>query len=638
MDKKELIKEFFDNLKKTLNIYSLYPKGHLIFLKAVKDFKKTVDRILNFINPIQIDIAIDHLLFDQIKFSEQMHAELAKRIHLHKIKRIEIKQGVTVEELTFFLDRISIPLRDFFKNGGIAHTQEGAPHLFIEEIDYWELLKTKGAEYYKDVWVYLLSEAINANDYDKIIILAGSFGEMLKHFTVQEILENSELYENIKKFLSYLKDKDKEKFFQHAKDIAKYIFNVLNIFSEQELERIKALFNSFTEDDFADILTDELSSIEESDSFSFDLFFQIVDARKHTAIVSLTVKSLREKLLRDKQKIRNKIERLLRASDKYPFSELYRDAFILFLKDISSGKVFSFDRDLAYANYRLILLNLLLEGKSKDLLDLTIREILKEFKNIVQDKDFEYPKLLIEIVRKKRREDSQVTLLFECLDKQITDFIENSIWSGQLPEGFLYIADYLASSVLGIDIYLKRIFDENRVNATVLKLFLKFFPDSLPIFLKNLEKKYSDIEFNEELIKSLKILNNALTLDILEQIYLLSNNYIKIEVLRAMQELDRFDKDFLISILRRDDINQKKEALLILMKDERTKKEALEILFLVKSPWGSKNRVLLDNIIAVEDAGLKEAKDYLIGISKTHFFWNWNIKRKAKEVLKKWTL
>jgi len=125
---------------------------------------------------------------------------------------------------------------------------------------------------------------------------------------------------------------------------------------------------------------------------------------------------------------------------------------------------------------------------------------------------------------------------------------------------------------------------------------------------------------------------------ILEQIYLLSNNYIKIEVLRAMQELDRFDKDFLISILQKDDIYQKKEALLILMKDERTKKEALEILFLVKSPWGRKNRVLLDNIIAVEDAGLKEAKDYLIGISKTHFFWNWNIKRKAKEVLKKWTL
>lgn len=638
MDRKELIRAFFDNLKKTLNISSLYSKEHPLFLKAVKDFKNIVDHTLNFINPIQINIAIDFFLFDQTKFSDPAHAELAKRMHLRKIKRINIKQGITFEELTFFLNRISIPLKDFIKNGGIAHIKEKMTHLFIEEIDYWELLRTEGGENYKDIWVYLLSEVINTNDNVKIIQLAGSFGEMLKHFRVQEVLENNELHENIKKFLSYLKDKDKEKFSQHSKDITKYIFNIINVFSESELEKIRTLFNCFTESDFADILTDEILSADESDTFGFDLFFQIVDAQKHAAIASLTVKSLREKFFGDKQKIRAKIDKFLSVSDKYPFSEVYRNAFASFLKDISSSKIFSFDRDLAYVNYRLILLNLLTQEKSKDLLDVIIREISRELKNIIQNIDLEYLKLLVDILKKKKSEDPKVTLLFGEIDKQITDFVENNIWNEELSEDFQYVAGYLESSMLGIDTYLKRIFDENKVNATVLELFLKFFSDSLHLFYKNLEKKYSDIEFNEKLIKSLKTLNNTLVLNILVQIYLLSNNYIKIEVLRTMQELDRFDKAFLFSILQKDDIYQKEEALLTLIKDEKARQEALETLFLIHSPWGRKNKVLLDNIIVVEEIGLKEAKDYLVTISKKHFFWNRDIRRKAKEVLKKWTL
>jgi hypothetical protein len=224
----------------------------------------------------------------------------------------------------------------------------------------------------------------------------------------------------------------------------------------------------------------------------------------------------------------------------------------------------------------------------------------------------------------------------EAIDKQIAAFVENNVFNEELPEGFEYFADYLTFSIAGIDLYLNKMFSENKVSNMGLNLFLKFFPGRLDLFYENLEKKRADIEFMEVLIKNLKTLDNALVLDILEQIYVSSNDYIKIEVLRAMREMYRFNKEFLISILSEGDVFLKKEALLILRKDEKARRKALEKLFLIEGPWWVKNRILLDNITAVGEVGLRDAEEFLIAISKKHFFWNWNIKRKAKEVLSRW--
>lgn len=639
MEKKELIiKEFLDNLKKTLNITSLYTKEHPSFLKAVEDFKKNVEDTISFIDCIRISVAVDHLLFDQIKYSEPVHAELAKKMHLHKIKRIEIRRGITFEELTLLLNTISMPIKDFIKSGSIANIGTKTAHVWIEEIDYYELLRSEGAQNYKDIWVYLLTEALNLKDYEKIIQLAGSFGEMLKHFTPQEILENSELYENIKTFLAYLKDKDKEKFSQCSRDIAGYMFNITSFFSDAELEKLRVLFGIFSEGDLAGILLDEILSQDDSDSFSFDLFLGVIDGERHQIIAPLTVNLLREKIFGDRRKIHRKVEKLISASEKYQFSAVYHNAFDPFLKDISSGKIISFDRDSAYANYRIILLNLLSQEKDKSMLDVITREISKELKAMIQKMDLAYVKLLTNILKKKKFEGLRTDPVFEVIDKQITDFVENNIWNEQLPEDFRPIADYPESSVLGIDTYLKRIFDENNFNPGVLRLFFKFFPDRLHLFYKNMESKYSDIKFNDELIKNLKKLNIGAVLEILKQIYHASNSYIKKEVLTAMQELDIFDKEFLLSILRKEDVFLKEEALLILAKDENSKKEALHALFSIESPWGIRNGLLLNNIILVEDAGVKDAKEYLTAISKKRFFWNWKIKSKAKEVLNRWGL
>ncbi|MFC1657861.1 hypothetical protein ACFL1D_00595 [Candidatus Omnitrophota bacterium] len=637
MDRQEAAEEFLNSLIRTLNKASFYANDHPAFLKAVDDFRNTVDSTHRFIDPIVIGTTINSIFVDQREFSGQHYEDLAKRLHQRRIKIMQIRKGTTLEELSLFLNKISAPLKDIIKSGGIAHilNKENMPHLSIEELDYSELLKTDTGEY-KDIWVYLLGDALEKQDHSKVIQLSDIFEKMTRYYTIKELLENDELRETLQKFFNYIKDRDKERFSQCSLKIAEHIFVIKDDAFQVELEKMRALFNSFTESDFAEMLTNEVLNVDAFDSSGLDLFSKITSAEIHPAIASLTAKSLNQRVLGDKQKIRNKIESLLRDSDKSSCSQVYLDTLSSFLKSISGARGFSFDHDLAYANYRLILLDLLLRWQSKDRLEAIIEEASKILKNKDQGVDVTYIKLLADIIKKKKTEAPQMSLLLDGLDKQITHFVENNIWDEEPSADFQYLSDYLESSTLGVDLYLNRIFDENKVNAAVLKLFLKFFPDSLHLFNMNLKKRISDIDFISNLIKSLKAVDSPLGLNILEQIYLFSENYIKIEVLRAMQDMGAFDKEFLLSILQKDNAFLKKEALLALMKDEKAKGQALEVLFSTKGSRRTVNRALLENIILVEEMGLKEAKDYLKAVSKNLFFWNWGIKRRIREILSKW--
>jgi hypothetical protein len=107
------------------------------------------------------------------------------------------------------------------------------------------------------------------------------------------------------------------------------------------------------------------------------------------------------------------------------------------------------------------------------------------------------------------------------------------------------------------------------------------------------------------------------------------------EVLRAAPGLAKYE-EFLLSVLKSEETFLKKEALNILAKDETTKKQALEEVLCLLSPWGKKNKVIIENITIIEGLELKAAKPYLLSLSKRLFFWNRNVRKKALEVLKKW--
>jgi hypothetical protein len=136
-----------------------------------------------------------------------------------------------------------------------------------------------------------------------------------------------------------------------------------------------------------------------------------------------------------------------------------------------------------------------------------------------------------------------------------------------------------------------------------------------------------------KVLKGLEGVDSRETTEIIKKIFYSSNNIIKLEALKTMKTLPTYDDKFLFSILDKESFLLKKEALLILDKSPADRKKALDMLLSVPSPPGKKNKLLLENIRVAGEAGIKEAKGYLIFLSRRHFIWNRSIRRQAREVL-----
>jgi len=639
MDKESAIEDFLKNLSKAIKVTSLYSRDHPLFLKTVANFKKEVDATLDVLTPIKIGFSIDSLFIEGKVFSKAtIYEELAKIFHMRRVKTIEIKKGITFDELSIFLNKMSLSPREIFRQGGIAKilNKENTKYLSAEELDYYQLLKGEGGEY-KDIWTYLLKDVLQQDDHRKALELANNFERVIRHFTSKDILQDDELYENLHNFLEYLHLKIPDSFSNCSKEIARHILQDKDVYSKEHIERIKELFKSLNDKDIADILSDKILNEDNFDSLSFNLFSKMFAEGKHKEVAQLTTELINTKFLGDKRKIRDKIEKLFLSEDNTGVSQIYHQTLLSLVKDFSYSNAVTFDREQANVNYRMIILTLLSQEENQMHIKVILEKISKELKNITSNNDFNYLKLLVDILKAKKRHTPEINFLLDDLNRQVYNFVENISWLDEPPGDLEYFIENIEFSSLGLDLYLDRIFNEGKVNTYVLRLFLKFFPGQLPIFYRNLEKRCSDMEFIGKIIRCLKDIDKPNVLDILKQIYLFSNSLIKIEILKAMQELSVFDKEFLFSVLKKGDIPLKKEALLALAKDENTRREAFKELLFTPGIWGRQNKILSENIIVVEEAGLEEARDYLIALNKKLFFWNWDIKNRIRTVLKKWT-
>ncbi len=637
MDKDQALEEFFKNLKKTFNITCLFSKDHPSFLKAIEDFKTNVDATFVFLKPLRIGVTPDSFLVQTKYFSGLSYRDLAKMLHLRRVKSIEIKAGVTVEELVILFYRLSMHPKEIMASGGLADIldREKISHISVEELDYSQLLKGSGSEY-KDVWIYLLQEAVDRDDSAKADALADIFDKIVGHFRLREILENEKLKENLHRFISYLKDKGRDKFLQCAKDMASLILKEKEIIPEADIEKIRVFFKDLSEEDFADILSRDILNDEEFDPLSFDLFSKILDEEKHKSIALQTAKALKDKPLKDNPTLVRNVQKLLSVPETSVVSRIYRNAISSFLTDIAFANIINLDAELISGSYHSVLLNLLYEEKDREKLASILEKMTAELDKIFRKKELGYLRSLLELINKKMLADPSLGEMFEGLENLIYKLVEDAVCQQDKPGDFQYFIDNIPRSALGLDAYLTRIFNENKLNSGCLRLFLKLFPDQLPLFYQNLEEKGQDMEFLIRIAGSLSEIPGPASLEILKHMYSFSNNFIKIEVLGAMQKLPQYDSGFLLSVLKNEDFPFKKEALRILRKEQESRKKALEALFPIRNPWWTKNNMVLQNILVVEEVGLKEAKDYLVKISKRHFFWNRNIRKEALRVLKKW--
>jgi hypothetical protein len=636
MPNREILDKFLTALVSTLNKAALYQSNHPLFAKTAEDFRQTLLSAFEVSQPFVIGVTLNSLIVENETFVDPGYQELAKKLHLRRVKKIEIRKGITSEELLLFFSKISLPIEEIFKAGGIENvlSKEMTPHLLIHKLDYSELLIRDTSEY-KDIWPFLLREAINEKNSEKITKLVDNFGRMLSSFTTAEIFNGVQILESVGNFLDYLRDTDKEKFFRCAREMAQHIFQAKD-FSEAELNKTKVLFSSLSEGDFASILSAEIFDIDSFSNINLELFSKVIGEDRVASVCEFTIKKINENFFGNKQKLKARLEDILNQISDPVLNGIYKNAFSSLLKSISLAADISFDRDSLNSNYRLILLHLLLCTTKTESLVVILEEVMLELQNMAKVIDFEYLNMLVGILQKRKETIKSGTFpIFEEIDKFITLSIENSCWDTS-SDNLREIADYPRTSVLGVKFYLDRFFSEKKINGIALKLFIKLFPGDLNLFYGQISKSHSDIELLETTIAALKTLDNSLSLPVFEQIYLSSNSYIKIEIIRAMRELDNYRKEFLIDILLKGDIPLKQEVLLILLKDEKTKHEILSAFFAVDDPWKVDSKALIGNIRLMEELALKDAKDYLCELNKKLFFWHWNIKWEIKKLLKKW--
>jgi hypothetical protein len=637
VDKEEALNDFLRGLRIVFSNATAYSKDHPYFIKSVENFKQKLDSLFNFLNPIKIDIAPDSLFLDARYWDKAApYVELASLLHFRKIKSIEFREGLTIEELIDFLSSISLPIKEILRQAGIQNilNTKNISHIYTEELDYSELLRGEGEEL-KDAWAYLFKRVLEKEDRLKINEFADNFEKIFGRLKTKDLLLDEQLRQNIYNFLNYLKEKEKDRFYNCNKGLLRLILKDKGISQEDKLQNLKAFFNNLDKDALTEILRDEILTDDSFNYLSFIVFSRLIEEDKHKVVASSLKERLKkEGLLKTNPQIRKKVKELFSISDRTSTLELYRHALYPLLDESPLEGTFPFEHDVLDVNYRFTLLNLLATEQDQEKLSLISEYLLKECSKSSEE-NLDYLKFLWVTLDKKIKGDISLSEAFKGLKSCICNFIENRAFKETPPLDLEYFINKLEKSVLGYDFYINKIFNEGIVNTYILKLFLKFFPQYLPSFYENLKRKHTDIDFLGRVVESLGGLDSLSAREILKNIYSFSNNIIKIEVLRAMQKLPGYDNDFLFTILQEGDFFLKRQALVILAKDELTRKAALERLLGIRSLFGRKNKLLIENIKVVEDIGLKEAESYLVSLNRRHFFWNKNVRDRAKAALRK---
>jgi hypothetical protein len=557
--------------------------------------------------------------------------------HIRKIKSIQIISGLTTDELLDFLATLAMAPKDIIKRGGVQKILESSKivHCRVEDLDYSELLKGSGEET-RDVWAYLFEEAADSRDKQAIKQCVENFASVVGNLKTKDLVEDEELHNSICKFLSCLKDEQKDKFNKCSKEMFRAVMKYKGSIEPSQVDKFKAFFKGVNEEQFADLLLEGLAKDDDFDGVSLQLFSRLT-AESHQDKISESLKNKASKgIFIDNPRAAKRVKDLLSAAQNQFVSEGYRNIIASLLKDISFEKGFSFDRAQLHFNYRYMLLNLLDEDIDRDKIRLILSRLLEEWDAIAKDKDAKYLRLLCETEKKIKDRDPDAAALFDDLDKRCHEFIEPFLWEDDLSDDMFYLVDTLKNPDQGATEFMNKILTEGRPSQAALRLFLRCFPEQREEFLKQLEKKRADMEFMNRLIASLQKIEGKASLDFLVRMYSFCNDLGRVNILNAMQSMQEINPGFAISVLQEGAPLLKKEAIAILNRDAQLRKEAVHVLLAIPSPLGFRNALLLENLQLIEQAGFKEAVDYLYFLAGKRFFWNRVIRNKAQEILKKW--
>ncbi|OQB12509.1 MAG: hypothetical protein BWY16_00440 [Candidatus Omnitrophica bacterium ADurb.Bin205] len=641
MNKEEAIEGFIKGLRVAFNNALAYPKNHPYLIKSVEEFSLTIQELLHFINPIELDIAPDSLFIDERYWAKfETYVELAKILHQRKIKKIVISPRFTSGELMDLLSALALSPRDIIKNGGLGEIlkKSASRNILVEELDYSSLLNSQSQEDAQDVWRYLFKGAVSGQDKTKLNEFADSFSLSLRKMHAQDIAADDDLKGDLVKFMRQLKESNSEKFSKCSKELFNYLVNSEKTLTNQDFQSLKILFNDLNEHDLAQVLWSNVSKDEPPDPLFYSFFSTISEGVGTQNIAVSLSKSIEPKLsLKKDPLLAKRIQGLLLSPDSQNLSPVYRNTLSSMLQDISSSEDFFFNPVELRINYCFILLNMLSKESDLEREKNILERLNKELGFIVESGEYEYIKHLFEVVKRKLQGEVGPITQLTALEDRVAGLIEEAVWNGNSNASLDSLAEGLTKSYKGSQFYLDKIFGEGKVSICGLTMFLKFFPSQLDVFYSQVKSKSSDLDFLISIVRTISKVNLDLSLPILKQIYSFSNEMTKAEILRLMLSIPRFDRDFLLSVLRKEGRILKKEALKVLSRDKDAQKEGVRLLLEIKSPWGSRNRVILENMSIIGELGLKEGADYLLPFTKMNLFWHASLSKRARDILESLT-
>lgn len=639
MDKEEAIIDFLKGLRIVINNASAYFKEHPYFRKSVGIFKQKVNQLFLFLNPITINVTPRSLFIDNKHWEKSaLYVELASMFHLRKIKGFKFSEALSVDELADFLSCVSMPIKEILRQGGLQNilNKEQCPHISVEELDYSQLLKDEGEEA-KDVWVYLFRKSVQDEDRLKVIEFADNFEAIVTKFKAKDLLYDVELRQNLYNFLNYLKETHEDKIYNCTRKLLRSLLKDRDILKEENIDAVRLFFNSLDIKNLTEELWSGISGDEKFSVMNLAVFSRLIPEETNKSVAS----SIQERInnmdaLNISPGARKKIKEIFISSDKNSIPVFYRSILVSLAQEDILSAGFSFDQEHIRVNYGLVLLNLFIQAGTEASLKVIISKLLKECDRIAAEKDFSYIKLILEAADKKIKGLPASAALFDELLKKIYAFIESEAFEDTQAVTPKDLITRLSKSFFGEEFYLNSIFNQEKINTSVLELWLKFFADKMPLFYSKLKEKSYDLELVSKIIKGFSEIGSDLSLEALKEVFYSSDSIMKLEVLKVMQGLNHRDTDFLRSVLKSESFFLRKEALSILVKDDTDLKPVLELLFSLTVSWRKRNKFISENMKLVYDAGLKEAKVYLTVFANKKFFWNSKIRQKAKEILEKW--
>ena len=627
-----ILDNFFKSLRITFNNCSIYFKEHPLFVKSIEKLHADTLAVLSFLDPLVLGITPNSLsVFGKYFEKESLYTELATFLHRRKIKSIEIRKNITVSDMGIFVASLSLPVLDIFKEGGLAYLLEknGVANVTVTELDYSSLLRAEGQEQ-KDIWAYLLKRAVKEKNKEQIDNIVENFDAALEKVTITDFFENENLRASIAKFLNFLKTQEEQNFNKCARVLIRAVSNSKAYTGRDKIKQLAFLADSLTPQEITNILCQEVTSQDAFNVKSIELFSSLLDRSQNESVASALAQRIKKESGYNTTAVK-KTKELLASLEESSVKMIYQYALGSFLTDMGLAGSLSFDSEQMKKNYRTILLNLFAEEKiSSGLLQIAER-VYAELDKALSEADTGFVRNLFTLIAKKIDSGSGIRNILEEIKVKADRKLEEALLLQKIDID--NTIGFLPKTTFDKNFYLTKIFIEKDVSYNIFRLYFNFFPRDINELYREIKLNHSDINFIKKIMETLKNKDTDITCGILENIFYSASRFLKMEILKIMQNFSKYNENFVVSILLEDDLSVKRQAMSVVAKNDSLRKKAASALLSIPNRFGLKNKIINENINMIGEFKLIEAKPKLENISRLKVFWKKSLKNSAIRAL-----